>query len=585
MRIQSPNIIANSLISIAKHNAKSEYLICGNRRITWGEIIPRMFKISQALVGMGVKKADKVAFMFHNIPEFVEINAGIQIAGAIPVPVNYRFISGEIEYQVNHSDAKVLLYDAVWGKNMTSALNNMPAIEHIVCRGKSEIERVLDYEAFVNSGTDHDPAVPTEPDDVAVMIYTGGTTGFPKGVMLSYGAHFDMFSKMAAASIVRYITMDIPLEKHKKMMDMLPFPGKSIIGPILRSKVFKKIMARPRVQERMQERAYERIINPKKAKRYYGKNIQKAMFPSMPFFHVAAYQGLVGSALSGTSCYVLMENPAFDPALVLELVEREQIAILGNVPAGWQKLVDFPDFKKYDVGSVRMATSGGGSCPPELKKRILECFPNALMLDVLGQTEMTPIISFKIESDPDHIVEKSVGQAIVDVKIVDDEGRECTQGQTGEICYRSGTMMKGYYKDEAKTKEVMADGWFRSGDLGYLDENGELRTVDRKNECINTGGEKVFPLEVEEIIQTHPKVDIVTIIGVIDKQWGSAVRAVIQLKPGVRMDEKEVMDYCRDKMAGYKMPRSVVFVDETPVSPVGKVLRQKVRDLYGRNAP
>jgi acyl-CoA synthetase (AMP-forming)/AMP-acid ligase II len=387
---------------------------------------------------------------------------------------------------------------------------------------------------------------------------------------------------MAAASIVRYVTMDISLEKHKKMMDMLPFPGKSIIGPILRSKGFKKLMARPRIHERLQQRTYERIINPKKAKRYYGKNIQKAIFPSMPFFHVAAYQGLVSSALSGTSCYVLMENPAFDPAAVLELIQREQIAMVGNVPTGWQKLVSFPDFNNYDVSSVRMASSGGGSCPPELKKQILERFPNALVFDVLGQTEMTPIVSFKIDSDPDHIVGKSVGKAIVDVKIVDENGQEVAPGQTGEICYRSGTMMKGYYKDEVKTKEAMTDGWFRSGDLGYLDENGELRTVDRKNECINTGGEKVFPLEVEEIIQAHPKIDTVTVIGVPDKQWGSVVRAVIQLTPGETMEANDVMDYCRDKMAGYKIPRSVVFIDETPISPVGKVLRQQVRDLYGQ---
>jgi acyl-CoA synthetase (AMP-forming)/AMP-acid ligase II len=582
MGIHSPNIIANSLISIARHNAKSEYLIYGNRRITWGVIIPRMFKISQALIGAGVKKADKVTFMFHNIPEFIEINAGIQIAGAIPVPINYRFIPGEIEYQVKHSDAKVLIYDAIWSKNMEPALKNMPDIEQVVCKGASGIEGILDYEAFVNSAADKDPAVATEPDDVAVMIYTGGTTGYPKGVMLTYAAHFDMFSKMAAASIVRYVTMDISLEKHKKMMDMLPFPGKSIIGPILRSKGFKKLMARPRIHERLQQRTYERIINPKKAKRYYGKNIQKAIFPSMPFFHVAAYQGLVSSALSGTSCYVLMENPAFDPAAVLELIQREQIAMVGNVPTGWQKLVSFPDFNNYDVSSVRMASSGGGSCPPELKKQILERFPNALVFDVLGQTEMTPIVSFKIDSDPDHIVGKSVGKAIVDVKIVDENGQEVAPGQTGEICYRSGTMMKGYYKDEVKTKEAMTDGWFRSGDLGYLDENGELRTVDRKNECINTGGEKVFPLEVEEIIQAHPKIDTVTVIGVPDKQWGSVVRAVIQLTPGETMEANDVMDYCRDKMAGYKIPRSVVFIDETPISPVGKVLRQQVRDLYGQ---
>jgi len=255
--------------------------------------------------------------------------------------------------------------------------------------------------------------------------------------------------------------------------------------------------------------------------------------------------------------------------------------MVGNVPTGWKKLVSYPDIKKYDLSSVRVATSGGGMCSPELKKQILALFPNALLLDVLGQTEMTPIVSFRIDGDPEAIADRSVGKAIVEAKIVDENGRELPRGEIGEICYRSSSMMKGYYKDEEKTREVMQDGWFRSGDLGYFDEEGEIRTVDRKKECINTGGEKVFPLEVEEIIQSHPKVDSVCVIGVPDEEWGSAVRAVVQLTEGEKMDEQEIRDYCRGKMAGYKIPRSVVFVDEIPLSPVGKTLRQQVREQYG----
>jgi len=152
----------------------------------------------------------------------------------------------------------------------------------------------------------------------------------------------------------------------------------------------------------------------------------------------------------------------------------------------------------------------------------------------------------------------------------------------GEILYRSNTVMKGYYKDEEKTREVMEDGWFRSGDLGYLDENGEIRVADRKKECINTGGEKVFPLEVEEVIAKHPKVEDVCVIGVPDEEWGARVRAVIQLKAGEQAEPKEILDFCRTELAGYKIPRSVAFVDELPRSPVGKMLREKVREMHGQ---
>jgi acyl-CoA synthetase (AMP-forming)/AMP-acid ligase II len=142
--------------------------------------------------------------------------------------------------------------------------------------------------------------------------------------------------------------------------------------------------------------------------------------------------------------------------------------------------------------------------------------------------------------------------------------------------------MKGYYKDEGKTAETMTDGWFRSGDLGYIDAEGEVRLVDRKNECINTGGEKVFPLEVEEVIHLLPKVEEVCIIGVPDEEWGSTVRAVVQLQPGERLTAEEIVAFCRDQLAGFKIPRSVLFVDELPLSAAGKVLRAKIREQYGQ---
>jgi len=582
MGVHSPNIIANSLISILKYHPQGEYIITEDRRITWKQIIPRMFKIAQALKNLGISKNDKVAFMFHNTSEFIEINSGIQIAGAIPVPINYRFIVSEIEYQANHSESTVLIYDSLWAENVEPALANMPNIAHIICRGDSNLGRVIPYDQFIDSGSDQDPAVPTAPDDVAVIIYTGGTTGFPKGVMLSYQAHFNMFATMGASTIVRTMTADIPQEKHKRMIELLPIPGKAIVGAVLRSQTFKRFMSRPGVYEFLKDRIYKIYTDPDVARRRYGKSDTKSMSPSMPYFHVASYQALIGAALSGNATVVLTESPRFDPQKILELVQREQVQLMANVPTGWQKLVSFPQFDRYDVSSIRMASNGGGVCTPQLKKKILEKFPNALVMDVLGQTEMTPIISFRLDSDPEDIADRSVGKAIVEAKIVDEEGKELLQGEIGEICYRSDTMMKGYYRDEAKTQEVMEGGWFRSGDLGYFDENGEIRTVDRKKECINTGGEKVFPLEVEEIIQSHPKVEMAVVIGVPDEQWGSTVRAVIQLIPGESMEEREIMDFCRGKMAGYKTPRSVIFVEEIPISPVGKVLRQKIRDQYSR---
>jgi acyl-CoA synthetase (AMP-forming)/AMP-acid ligase II len=325
------------------------------------------------------------------------------------------------------------------------------------------------------------------------------------------------------------------------------------------------------------------LSNPDAARKGYGK-AKRAMFPSMPFFHDASYANLVMGSLAGNICFVLPESISFDPAVVLELVERERITNMSNVPTGWQKLVSFPGASNYGLSSLQIAVTGGGACSATLKKQILALFPNCVVMDAFGQTEMTPVTSFRLDADPDRIEDHLVGKAIVEARVVDENGNDVAPGQIGEIIYRSSTVMKGYYKDEEKTHEVMTDGWFKSGDLGYFDEAGEIRTVDRKKECINTGGEKVFPLEVEEILRNHPKVEDVCVIGVPDPEWGSGIRAVVALKKGEAAEPSEIIGFCRGQMAGYKIPRSVVFVDELPRSPVGKMLRQQVRDLYGQTA-
>jgi acyl-CoA synthetase (AMP-forming)/AMP-acid ligase II len=339
-------------------------------------------------------------------------------------------------------------------------------------------------------------------------------------------------------------------------------------------------MKKPSTLNFFQNKIRQSIMDPKKLKNGY-QNARKAMYPSMPFFHDAAYANLMMAALTGALSFVLPESIKFDPALILETVEKEKVYQLANVPTGWKKLLSYPDFGKYDVGSIKMVATGGGACPMELKQNILRAFPGAMILDAFGQTEMTPVTSFKIDFDPDQVKDRSVGSAIVEIKVLDENGNEAAKGAVGEICYKSSTVMKGYYKDDEKTQEVMADGWFKSGDLGYIDETGEIRVVDRKKECINTGGEKVFPLEVEEIIAKHPSVDMVCIIGVPDEEWGHQVRAVVVLKNGAGATAEDIISFCRGKLAGYKIPKSVVFVDDIPFSPAGKMLRQKVRESFG----
>lgn len=580
MNAYSPNVIANSLISCRTHNGNGEYLIHGDQRITWEMIASRIFRLSWSMIKMGIKKGDKIAFMFHNCPAFIEVNYAAQIAGAIPTPMNYRYAPPEIGFQATHSDAKAVFYDSRWAETVETAIQNIENMGNFVCLGGSDRDNIHDYEELIRSGEDKDPKIANTWDDIAVMIYTGGTTGRPKGVMLSYQSHLDMWATLMSQVAIRFLSQDMPKHRHAKLLEFMPISGKKVLGPVLRTKAFRKFISRPKAAERMRDMFYKRFSDPDEAKKNYRK-VTKAMYASMPFFHISGYANLMLGMLGGNYTYVTTESISFDPKMILGLVERERIRSLANVPTGWKKLVMYKDFDKFDVSSVRMVGTGGGPCSKALKKEIMAKFSNAMVIDSFGQTEMTPVTSFKLDVDSENITDRSVGKSIVQTKIVGEDGKEVPQGQVGEILYFSNTVMQGYYKEEEKTKEVMQDGWFKSGDLGYMDENGELRVVDRIKECINTGGEKVFPLEVEEVIQTHPKIEFACVIGVPDEEWGNKIRAIIQPAEGATIEEKEIYDLCRSKLAGYKMPRSIFFTDTLPFSPAGKILRQQVKDTWG----
>lgn len=581
----SPNVMANYLVARRMHRPASEVIVYGDRRLTWDHLAGRVFKLSQALIQAGVNKGDQVAFMFYNTPEFLEVNYAIQAAGAIPAPMNYRFTGREVEYQGNHCDAKIFLFESRNRSAVEAAAPNLKNITTYICSGgETAIPGAVDYEPFLNSGVDRDPQVANSLDDVAVMVYTGGTTGLSKGVMLTYGSHLDMFATLLARIITRAAEIQLTPEQLARVGDTLPLPGIKQINRLNQKPWFKKLLARPGTYRALYRGVHYLMSHPG-IERFSKMPMVKYMTPSMPFFHDASYQILILAAMVGNLCFVLVPSVKFEPDVILEVVQREQPVFMANVPTGWKKIVTFPEFGKYDVSSLRVAATGAGACPVKLKKQIFERFPGIIIMDLFGQTEMTPVTSFRIDPDPQSLKERSVGKSIVEVKIVDEAGAEVPSGQIGEIMYQSGTIMKGYYKDEAKTQEAMDGGWFRSGDLGYLDEDGEVRLVDRKKECINTGGEKVFPLEVEEVIHEHPKVEEVCIIGIPDEEWGQTIRAVVQLKPGETAAPEEIIEFLRDKLAGFKIPRSVVFVAELPLSAAGKVQRAKIREAYGCAEP
>lgn len=651
-------------------------LVYGEKKINWKELQERVNRLGNALRKLGVKKRDKVVFVFWNSPEFMETHLAIQALGAVAVPLNYMYSHMEYQFAIDFSDAKVVIIDQDVIEEITKIRPALPKVTTFICKGLSVPEDWINYEELIEKSSKRDVNVKGKfsESDEALICFTGGTTGRPKGVVLTY----DNFISNLEMTIVFLASMLPPVseffdenyakntfqEKMQSVIDAMgfntsivnfdfegPFRGKTVVlhtetdkGVSLKPMTITHRMWKDLGIEKVKMFSGERDDVIPDLKLYYkiGKQIREGastlplsysrwgkikMLPGIikrylfggvkiegdkslrrtvisallhkgseeivpscylpPFFHSAAYvSGIVVWILLG-GALIFPVSKKFDVREILELIVQHKIRSLMMVPLQWKRLLEYPDIEKFDLSSIQVAMSGGSLFKGKYKKLLLNTLKEALIIDGFGQTEMSPIISLKLDAAPEKVVERSIGHEIegLEVKIINPEtGEEVSDGEIGELCYKSVTIMKEYYKEPGKTSEVIdKDGWFHGGDLAFR-KDGELYIVERVKECINSGAEKIFPLEVEEVLYQHPKVAEVVVIGVPDEEWGSAVRAVIIPKKGATdITEEEIIEYCRGKMASYKKPKSVVFVKELPVSPVGKVQRGKVRDLYGKN--
>jgi acyl-CoA synthetase (AMP-forming)/AMP-acid ligase II len=266
----------------------------------------------------------------------------------------------------------------------------------------------------------------------------------------------------------------------------------------------------------------------------------------------------------------------------MEMIEREKVSVISGAPAMYHLLLALPDVERYDTRSVTKCTAGASILPDETKERLLKLFPNAKgVYDVYGCTEASPNITI-LKAKDSLRKQACVGPPLpfLEVRIVDDEDRDVPQGEVGELICRGPNVMKGYYKDPEATREVLIGGWLHTGDLARMDEEGFIYIVDRKKDVIVSGGENIYPREIEEVLYHHPKIQDVAVIGVPNSLWGESVKAIVVLKKGETMEEKEVIEYCKNHLASYKKPQSVEFVEALPRNPSGKVLKTELREPY-----
>jgi len=502
--------IGGFLRRAAERHEHKPALIFEGGKISFRQLNSRVNRLAQALLTLGARKGDKVGLLFFNSPEFVETFLAVVKIGAIAVPLNFRLVGQELLYILNHSDTRFLFLGRDFMETIREIHRNLGQVEYYIVAGDSSFSSALMYETILSQAAEDEPRVSVTEEDVGAILYTSGTTGRPKGAVITH--------KNIIWNEINYI-------------------------------------------------------------------IDKGMRPDdvallvLPLFHTGGINNLLSHIFLGST--VVLQS-AFVPQTVMEAIEKEKITILpAMVPTMYNMILQLPDLERYDVSSVRTATAGGAILPVETKKKIRKLFPHAGIQDTYGLTEAT---STGTTLRPDFALQKiaCVGKPCftLEARLVDEKGKEVVPGQVGEILLRGPNVMKEYYKNPEATEEALRDGWLHTGDLAKRDEEGFLYIVDRKKDMIVSGGENIYPKEIEEVIYTHPKILEAAVIGVPDPVWGESVKAVVVLKPGEEMTQEEVIAFCKANLASYKKPRSVDFLPGLPKTGSGKILKNILRERY-----
>jgi fatty-acyl-CoA synthase len=530
--------IGKLLDDMAERYPDNEALVYHERglRYTYREFNEVCRQVAKGLLKLGIRKGDNISIWAYNVPEWVVLQFATAKIGAILVTVNTSYKSAELEYILNQSDSTALfmvksfkdtdyvatLNDVVpeLASSATGALGSpkLPFLKTVVFIGDDTPAGMLNFKRIVEMGNEvSDTELAAVEDtlnchDTINMQYTSGTTGFPKGVMLT---HFNLTNN-----------------------------GFNI-------------------GECMKFTEKDRLCIP------------------VPFFH--CFGCVLGVMVCVTHASTMVPVEIFDPLKVLQTIEKEKCTAVHGVPTMFIAELEHPDFSKYDLTSMRTGIMAGSVCPIEVMKRAVKDMHVTEITSVYGQTESSPGITQTRTEDSIELRVATVGRALpgAEVKIIDIEsGATLPPGKQGELCARGYMVMKGYYKMTDETAKVIdAEGWLHTGDLAIMDENGYCKITGRIKQMIIRGGENIYPREIEEFLYTQPKISDVQVYGVPDRKYGEQVMAAVILKKGVEMAEDEVRDFCRGKIANYKIPKYVKFVDSFPMTASGKIQKFKMREM------
>jgi acyl-CoA synthetase (AMP-forming)/AMP-acid ligase II len=487
-------------------------LYAGRRAVTWEsggytyrELGNRANQLAAALQGLGIRHGDRVAVLSETRPEYVETYAALAMLGVTALTLNIRLHPRELAYCVQAGKPAALLASAPFGDVARKLAREAPSITSAVCY--DEHRGMTGYQRLLDQATGGAPDVAVRADDVHNVLYTSGTTGRPKGAMISQGT-----------AAVRGLRLA----------------------------------------------------------QWFGLTADDGFIGWLPLFHCGGDESLYATVLTGGTYATLRKA---DVETMFRMIDRDRLSWTLLLPGVITDFLDHPKRADYDLSSLRFAIGYANMMPGVVQRLTREC--DVDFYDAFGQTETSYLLAHGVVRPGAEPTLRKLPSPLLDVRLVDDNGAETPAGVPGECVVRGPSVMSGYLDDPAATAEAFGGGWLHTGDVLVRHEDGTLSYVDRKKYLIKTGGENVYPAEVEHVITEHDAVQEASVFGVRDERWGETVKAVVVLRPGARLSRAEIDAWCRDRLAGYKRPRYVQFMtaEELPRSTTGKLQRHELAKL------
>ena len=498
--------------------SNEEAFKCGSETLSYTEFNTRVNQLIHALFSMGVNKGDVLGILSWNCLEYAVVYGAAMKGGFIASPFNPRLKEDELDYIINYSEANTLFFGPELLEMVDSLRSRLSRIKTFISFKNAGPDRIA-YSDLLDAHPEIEPDVQVEEEDPLFIFYTSGTTGVPRGALYT----------------------------HYRAMDDT---RRSVIALSLEHEV---------------------------------RQIQV-----MPLFHVGGTKNFWSYFFVGGS-NVIMPQTSFDPAATLKAVQDEKATDIHIVPTHLAAFLTLPDVNQYDLSSLKRMFYAASPMPLELLKKGMEKW-GPIFVQGYGSSEDGPNVT-TLSRQQHNVLDRAPQEQRplasagfphigVHVRIVDDDGDDLEPGEVGEIIVKSQSTMQEYWRRPEETRETVVEGWVHTGDMGRYDERGYIYIVDRKKDMIISGGENIYPREIEEILYQHPSVREAAIIGIPDPYWVEKVHAVIVLKTGQKATSDAIIGYCKERLAHFKAPKSVTFVQDLPKNPAGKILKRELREKY-----